>query len=404
MDGEAKSAAIGSGENVTFNVEIGETYTLTEYAADGNALPAGVWTATGLGEFTAQSAALTIDVTNTRNATSLAFTKVWEDNANAEKTRPATIEVVAQVLVGDDWTTVANAEPETLTVQPTGTSQRYTDLFANHLPVKALDGTDYKYRVAESTQTIAGQNGATYTSSVDGATVTNTLKAGSTSFTATKVWVDGGNAQQTRPTTEGYAAWLTLYRKSATGTTWAEVNATPAVTDNGDSTWTLSYEELELYDATGAKYTYAVAEAAQGEYVLSIAGNTAEVQGATAALNGATLTNTLSATTNIIVQKVWNDGDGLLDAALIPDVDVQVVVDRMTDPEPLTVTLNKGNNWTATLSGLPKYDAAGKLYAYTAAETGVVNGMVTIKGINYAVGVVQAPAYTFTVTNTRQND
>ena len=79
-----------------------------------------------------------------------------------------------------------------------------------------------------------------------------------------------------------------------------------------------------------------------------------------------TLTNTHeTATTEATVQKVWvdgNDQDGIRPETLV-----------VTLSDGQTVTLNAGNNWQTTVTGLPKF-ANGEEIVYTWSETDVPEG------------------------------
>ena len=407
-----RTEPVGNGESVTIYLEIGKTYTVAELDANGNALNEDIWTPSGSGtncDFTGDSfivrdtdnpSDVTVTVTNTRKSTSVGVTKVWVDNGNADGTRPDTIEVKLQSSVsGGAWADVQDAI-ETLDVTQTGNSDTYEDVFAN-LPAYTLSGDAVSYRVVETSASIVGGNGATYTPSVDGSTITNKLDAGETSFTFTKEWVDGGERQIA---TEDLFA---LYRRSSGG--WELVDAAPSIANGNTDTWTITYSDLAKYDGSGVAYTYAVVETLpQSDYVQSISGEvevTVDGQAATGVANGGTITNRLEGTVDIAVTKVWADGDGALDANLIPEeVTVEIYRSDNAAQPYATRTLNDGNDWAATVEGAPKYDGEGNLYDYSVAEAGAENGKIAIDGKVYSVEISEEPANGFTVTNTRDSE
>lgn len=93
-----------------------------------------------------------------------------------------------------------------------------------------------------------------------------------------------------------------------------------------------------------------------------------------------------SPTTSYTVTKSWDDGG--YDAVKFPD---SVRVTLSTDPadvslpaDSLTQTLNSGNGWSYTWSGLPMYDANGSVIQYSAQEE--IPGEYTAYNADYAFG------------------
>ena len=232
--------------------------------------------------------------------------------------------------------------------------------------------------------------------------------------TVTKTWVDDGNAQKGRPAEDVFAGWLTLYR---TTDGWASSESVTVEADDltvtapeGSNNWTVTYSGLDKYDANGNAYTYAVVETVpeDSEYVQSFSDDTAAIGEATGVLDEGTITNTLTGTVDVTVNKVWNDGDGALDSSLIPSDETITIVIYQDDEEleDQALTLSSENGWEDSVTGLPKYDANGALYKYTVAEQGAENGVITIDGKKYTVAISKSAetANSFTVTNTRQSD
>lgn len=145
--GAAKSKAVGNGESVTFQVEIGKEYSLSEYAQDGSKLPEKVWSTEGLGSFTATEAAHTIEVTNARVMKNgngdIVVNKIWHNGdaeALTEELTPASIDV--QLYEGENADT-AIGEARTL-----NTENSWTTTYSK-LPTAAVDGTEKIYSVKE---------------------------------------------------------------------------------------------------------------------------------------------------------------------------------------------------------------------------------------------------------------
>ena len=99
-----------------------------------------------------------------------------------------------------------------------------------------------------------------------------------TNVTVTKSWEDESNKDGKRPTADEFAASIHLMNGD---TEVADV--TPAVTDNQDNTYTITYENLPLEDADGNEIQYTVKEDEVSGYSTDDA--TAE--------NGETIVNTL---------------------------------------------------------------------------------------------------------------
>jgi fimbrial isopeptide formation D2 family protein/uncharacterized repeat protein (TIGR01451 family) len=177
-DVEQKSEPIGNGESATFNVPVGAKFVLKEYDASGNAIDANVWQAQGLGEHRFSSATGSLDVTNTRamynGGGDITVSKSWLDGKGeplADELIPESVEV--QLYIGDApvlaSTALSGADEWTHT---------YEDM-----PAAFTDGTPLDYEVKEIVDGTAYGDGDTvtigeydYEVSIDGFTITNTLK------------------------------------------------------------------------------------------------------------------------------------------------------------------------------------------------------------------------------------
>ena len=177
-------------------------------------------------------------------------------------------------------------------------------------------------------------------------------------ITGTKTWEDNSDAYGTRP--DGIT--LTLYRKAGTGAEEVVNGADgkplqPTWVKSGN-TWTYTYTHLPEADDQGAVYTYRVEE-------IQTTGPAGGDQ-YTATQNGMNLTNTLTGTVNLQVEKLWQDNDNAL--GLRPDeIIVELCVNGSPDPT-RTLTLTAANDWKGSFDGLAKYDSNGALIRYSVRE------------------------------------
>jgi len=295
------------------------TYTVGEKDAD---VPAGyVRTQTGT------------TITNTLSCTiAISGSKVWIDNGNAYNTRPSTLTIT---LYRNG--TVFQTKDLTITSSPNSFAFSFTGLAKYD-----AGGLLYTYTVGEASVP------ANYVKSQVENTITNTL-TGTTEISGSKVWVDNGNAYNTRPSTLP----ITLYQNGT-----AIQTKSLAITSSPNS-FSFSFTGLAKYDAAGALYTYTVGEKdvdVPGGYVRTQVGNT--------------ITNTLSSTTEISGTKVWADNSnaygtrpGTLTITLYRN-------GSAVDTKNLTIT-SSSNSFAFSFTGLAKYDTAGALYTYTIGEATV---------------------------------
>lgn len=177
-------------------------------------------------------------------------------------------------------------------------------------------------------------------------------------ITGTKSWKDNSDAYGTRP--DGIT--LALYRKAGTGAEEVVNGADgkplqPTWIQNGD-TWTYTYTHLPEADDQGAVYTYRVEE-------IQTTGPAGGDQ-YTATQNGMNLTNTLTGTVNLQVEKLWQDNDNALGLRL-DEIIVELCVNGSPDPT-RTLTLTAANDWKGSFDGLAKYDSNGALIRYSVRE------------------------------------
>ena len=177
-------------------------------------------------------------------------------------------------------------------------------------------------------------------------------------ITGTKSWKDNSDAYGTRP--DGIT--LALYRKAGNGAEEVVNGADgkplqPTWVKSGN-TWTYTYTHLPEADDQGAVYTYRVEE-------IQTTGPAGGDQ-YTATQNGMNLTNTLTGTVNLQVEKLWQDNDNAL--GLRPDeIIVELCVNGSPDPT-RTLTLTAANDWKGSFDGLAKYDSNGALIRYSVRE------------------------------------
>ena len=219
-------------------------------------------------------------------------------------------------------------------------------------PIKADDGCylvtigskEYHFRFSFDTTTT-------------GSYKTTLVNVAYSDITGTKTWEDNSDAYGTRPG----GITLALYRKAGTGAEEVVNGADgkplqPTWVKSGN-TWTYTYTHLPQANAQGAVYTYRVEE----EPIV--------LEGSdqyTATQNGMNLTNTLTGTVNLQVEKLWQDNDNAL--GLRPEeIIVELCVNGSPDPT-RTLTLTAANDWKGSFDGLAKYDSNGALIRYSVRE------------------------------------
>ena len=206
--------------------------------------------------------------------------------------------------------------------------------------------------------------------------IENTL-VGSVNIQGTKTW-EGEIGKEPE---------LTLERRPAgSSEEWKLVaNAEPVWSDTEKTTWRFTYTNMDKYDEQGVLLEYRVRETVPNGYDVfytdGTAGDTDAPDGAEeTTVAGLQITNVRRVA--LSVEKFWNGETPAKDAA------VQVGLYRTTDPEMVgsaegeavtedaqgtdganrTAELNAENDWKATFTELPKYDATHALYYYYALE------------------------------------
>ena len=265
----------------------------------------------------------TLTNTYTREYTSATVRKVWEDENDRRKLRPASLTV--NLMNGEDVAGMVTLSE----------SNNWTDTLPN-LPKYAYGKLiDYQWQEAglpegyTLTSTAHDENDPTIT------TLTNTYNAEETELTVKKVWKDGNNQDGIRP--ESITVNLLENGKdSGKSVTLSEANKWEAKLSDlpvkkGGQTITYSWSEVGLPEDDSYSLT------------TSTAGTIT------------TLTNTHTPeTVELSVKKEWNDAnnqDGIRPESVIVNLEKLVNGEYKTVD---TVTLNEGNKWQGTVTGLPK--------------------------------------------------
>ena len=320
-------------------------------------------------EVTADNAEATF--TNVKS-TSLTVTKTW-----GTKTGTPTPAVTIQLCRTLDETKIGNRDSSyhygnSITLDSTNKWSETID----HLPLYNEQGQRWYYYAVETAingiplnvkadgsasvvvNGIEYQLYSRYDTSNETSYRTSLVNVAYSDITGTKSWKDNSDAYGTRP--DGIT--LTLYRKAGTGAEEVVNGADgkplqPTWVKSGD-TWTFIYNHLPQANAQGEAYTYRVEE-------IQTTGPAGGDQ-YTATQNGMNLTNTLTGTANLQVEKLWQDNDNAL--GLRPDkIIVELCVNGSPDPA-RTLTLTAANDWKGSFDGLSKYDSNGALIRYSVRE------------------------------------
>ena len=176
-----------------------------------------------------------------------------------------------------------------------------------------------------------------------------------TSFTASKTWVNGVNAAQPD------SATVQLEQSTDGGTTYTDYGA--AVTLDEDGEWTYTWSDLPAYTKSGAQILYKAAETAISGYTTTDSG----VSGTVAAGFQQAFTNTY-AYTNIKVSKVWDHG------TQGESEQPQSVNIALKDSNGVVTScvLDADNDWTYTFTNIPiPTDGTSTDDVYTVSEESV---------------------------------
>lgn len=203
------------------------------------------------------------------------------------------------------------------------------------------DGHEIVYTISEVA--VDGYKTEIIGDAQNGFIVTNTI-TGTTSFPVTKKWI--GPA--------GNAAVINLK---------ADGNIIETITLNAENNWYHKFADLPKYDSKdGHEIIYTITEDEIEGYTTNISG---DVQ------NGFTVTNTITGTTSVSVNKKW-----------IGPATESVTINLVADGNEVDrIVLNEKNNWQHTFADLPKYDSKdGHEIVYTITEDALADYKTEISG------------------------
>ncbi|MCR5058220.1 MAG: Cna B-type domain-containing protein [Clostridiales bacterium] len=273
--------------------------------------------------------------------TTMKVTKVWDDANNQDGMRPLNLTVTLRRNNADFMTQTLNeANNWTVTLDNLA---KFDD-----------QGALYTYEWVEPAVT-----GYTSVSSgtVADRVFTNTHAPEKISLSVEKIWDDNNNQDGKRPT--GVEVILKKDGQEIARTTLDDSN-----------NWTYATPDMDKYEA-GREIVYTWEEEAVAEYTPS----ESELNGVT------TFKNThVPETVSVSVEKTWDDNsdqDGIRPTSLNV-----VLLKNGADYE--VIELNEGNSWSASRTGLPKYEN-GTLINYTWDEVTVPSGYNLVgNGLNAA--------------------
>ena len=204
-------------------------------------------------------------------------TKTWLDDGNANKTRPATLELElrrstdSNAVPGmeestDTWIPVTEqemtAEGIQLIWENADTAHNVWRYIYTNLPATDDEKNPYTYLVTEkvpegyelteASPSNASPSNASPSCVKGGVDFTNLVSNETMEVSGTKTWVDSGG----RPG----GVSLALYRKVNGGSPERVPGHAPEWKDTGTDVWTFTYKGLPEYDEQGRKYTYWVEE------------------------------------------------------------------------------------------------------------------------------------------------
>jgi pilin isopeptide linkage protein len=324
---ESLTVTLSDGQTVTLNEDNGWTATiegLPKYKDGGKEIEY-TWTEGDMPEgYTLSDSSADGTVTTLTNSykpeeTEATVKKVWDDADDQDGKRPESLTVTlsdGQTVTlneGNGWTATIEGLP------------------------KYAGGKEIEYTWTEGDMPEGYELTDT---SVEGTvtTLTNSYTPEETEATVKKVWDDADNQDGKRPESLD----VTL----SDGQT---------VTLNEGNGWTATIEGLPKYENGGQEITYTWTEGTLPEgYTLTGTSTEGTVT---------TLTNSYTPEeTEATVKKVWDDAenqDGIRPASLV-----------VTLSDGQTVTLSEGNDWEATITGLPKYES-GQEITYTWTEASI---------------------------------
>ena len=272
--------------------------------------------------------AISREVVNKKEKTSISGQKTWNDNDNHDGKRPSKITV--NLLANGSKVASKEVKPDA--------EGNWLYQFDN-LDVVDDAGNLITYTVSE--EPVAG-----YETSVEGTNITNSRTPEVTEVAVKKVWDDKENKDGLRPD-------KVTVRLLADGTEVASQELSTA-TD-----WKTVFTNLPKYNH-GKQIVYTITEDTVANY--------------SAAIDGTTITNSYKpGKTSVTVTKRWEDNNDQ-DGKRPNTIKVQLYADGKAQGK--EVELSAKNNWTHTFSNLP-LKAKGKEIQYQVKEVGTVKGYIS---------------------------
>ncbi len=282
--------------------------------------------------------------------------KEWDDADDRDGKRPQSI--LVQLYANGQKL----GEPVVLN-EGNGWSYGWSDL-----PVKQ-DGQTVVYSLKEVGR-IPGYE-STVTGDVQtGFVITNSHTPELTNISGEKIWDDGNNQDGKRPE----SITVNLFANG-------EKIDSKEVKADAEGNWKYSFKNLPKY-ANGEPIIYTVTEDTVTDYTTEV--------------TGTTITNKYQpGKTSISVIKAWEDGNNQ-DGKRPTDIKVQLYADGSKQGE--EITLNAGNQWSYTWSGLDEMKSGQKI-VYTVEEAGKVTGYDTVISGEAKTGYVITNSHTPELTN-----
>lgn len=182
-------------------------------------------------------------ITNNLLLTTIKGEKKWDDQNNAANLRPT--QIVVELLQN-------GTKIQEQTIKP-DSNGKWSYAFDNLLK-QDQNGKDYVYTVNE-------QKVPYYTTTIDGTTITNTLKL--TEIQGEKQWIDSDDQAGMRP--KEITIWLVRDGKRL---------EKQVIQAGSNGKWTYAFTNLPVNDADGKVYTYTVEEEPVDNYTTAIDGTT----------------------------------------------------------------------------------------------------------------------------------
>ncbi len=215
-------------------------------------------------------------VTNSMRTGKIVLTKTWNDKNDHDNRRPSNSAFVGALTLYEGKLKAVegnDAGSTGISVVPTQVSTtNETVVTYENLPIYDAAGNKITYKVEEGV--IEGytlETGAVLSGTLEetgtgsgvfqkNMTATNKHEVGSTTFTITKEWDDEDNKYGQRPTMDELKEQIKLYRQIEGGSPAEVGGVTPAVTDEGNGRYTLTWSNLDRIDDNENDYTYTATE------------------------------------------------------------------------------------------------------------------------------------------------